>query len=136
MRKLIAVTAALGLVASLSAAPALAGKPKKVALVACMRTMVNYLTAVLAEIPPRFKPLVMTAIETGLRWGELVALRPQHVDFLRRTIHYFTEPKIGMVQAGSPAEQGGLKINDIVKSTLARTYKVIQGVGGKGKKSD
>ena len=30
MRKLIAVTAALGLVASLSAAPAIAGKPKKV----------------------------------------------------------------------------------------------------------
>ncbi len=26
---------------------------------------------VLAEIPDRFKPLVMTAIETGLRWGEL-----------------------------------------------------------------
>ena len=25
------------------------GKPKKVALVACMRTMVNYLTSVLAE---------------------------------------------------------------------------------------
>jgi len=43
-------------------------------------------TSVLAEIPPRFQALVMTAIETGLRWGELVALRPRHVDFLRRTI--------------------------------------------------
>lgn len=41
---------------------------------------------VLAEIPDRFKPLVLTAIETGLRWGELVALRPRHIDFLRRTI--------------------------------------------------
>ena len=28
----------------------------------------------------------MTAIETGMRWGELVALRPRHVDFLRRTV--------------------------------------------------
>jgi integrase len=29
---------------------------------------------------------VLTAIETGLRWGELIALRPRHVDFLRRLI--------------------------------------------------
>lgn len=43
-------------------------------------------SSVLAEIPPRFKALVMTAIETGLRWGELVALRPRHIEFLRRTI--------------------------------------------------
>jgi integrase len=42
--------------------------------------------SVLAETPSRFKPLVMTAIETGLRWGELVALRPRHIEFLRRTI--------------------------------------------------
>ncbi|MCB2177930.1 MAG: site-specific integrase [Actinomycetales bacterium] len=40
----------------------------------------------LAEIPERFTVLVQTAIETGLRWGELAALRPEHVDFLRRTI--------------------------------------------------
>jgi integrase len=37
-------------------------------------------------IPSRFLPLVLTEIETGLRWGELIALRPRHVDFLRRTI--------------------------------------------------
>jgi integrase len=30
--------------------------------------------------------MVETAIETGLRWGELIALKPRHVDFLRRTI--------------------------------------------------
>ena len=41
---------------------------------------------VIVAIPPRFKALVLTDIETGLRWGELVALRPRHVDFLRRTI--------------------------------------------------
>lgn len=39
-----------------------------------------------AEIPDRFRVLVMTDIETGLRWGELVALRPRHIDLLRRTI--------------------------------------------------
>lgn len=40
----------------------------------------------LTVIPDRFKLLVLTEIETGLRWGELIALRPRHVDFLRRTI--------------------------------------------------
>ena len=30
--------------------------------------------------------MIQIAIETGLRWGELIALRPQHLDFLRRTL--------------------------------------------------
>jgi integrase len=30
--------------------------------------------------------MVLTEIETGLRSGELIALRPRHIDFLRRTI--------------------------------------------------
>ena len=42
--------------------------------------------SLLAEIPGRFNDLVRTDIETGLRWGELVALRPRHVDFLRRVL--------------------------------------------------
>jgi integrase len=42
--------------------------------------------ALLTAIPDRWKPLVLTAIETGMRWGELVALRPRHIDWLRRTI--------------------------------------------------
>jgi integrase len=40
----------------------------------------------LVEIPDRFRDLVLTDIETGLRWGELVALRPRHIDFLRRLV--------------------------------------------------
>lgn len=40
----------------------------------------------LAHVPDRWTPLVLTAIETGMRWGELVALRPRHIDWLRRTI--------------------------------------------------
>jgi integrase len=40
----------------------------------------------LDAVPDRFRLLVLTEIETGLRWGELIALRPRHVDFLRRTI--------------------------------------------------
>lgn len=41
---------------------------------------------VLAAIPDRFKAMILTDIETGLHWGELVALRPRHIDFLRRTL--------------------------------------------------
>jgi integrase len=40
----------------------------------------------LAQIPARYEALILTAIETGLRWGELIALRPRHVDFLRRLL--------------------------------------------------
>ncbi|HVY09517.1 MAG TPA: tyrosine-type recombinase/integrase [Mycobacteriales bacterium] len=40
----------------------------------------------LAEIPDRWRLLVLLDVETGLRWGELVALRPRHIDFLRRLI--------------------------------------------------
>lgn len=43
-------------------------------------------TRLLAQIPPRFTVMVMTAIETGLRWGELVALRPRHINTRARTI--------------------------------------------------
>jgi len=37
-------------------------------------------------IPVQHRLMVETAIETGMRWGELIALRPRHVDFLRRTL--------------------------------------------------
>ena len=37
--------------------------------------------------PGRFRPWSCSAIETGLRWGELVALRPRHLDFLDRDPH-------------------------------------------------
>ncbi len=37
-------------------------------------------------IPDRYRLLVETAIETGMRWGELIALRPRHIDFLTKTV--------------------------------------------------
>jgi len=30
--------------------------------------------------------MIETLIETGLRWGALIALKPRHIDFLRRSI--------------------------------------------------
>ncbi|MGH8890466.1 MAG: tyrosine-type recombinase/integrase [Acidothermaceae bacterium] len=40
----------------------------------------------LGFMPARYLQMVLTEIETGLRWGELIALRPQDIDFLRRVI--------------------------------------------------
>jgi len=39
-----------------------------------------------AAMNPKFRPLVLTAAFTGLRFGELAALRLKHVNLLKRTI--------------------------------------------------
>lgn len=36
----------------------------------------------LTAVPDRYRLMVQTAIETGLRWGELIALRPRHLGLL------------------------------------------------------
>jgi len=41
---------------------------------------------VLAAVPDRYRLMVQVAVETGLRWGELIALRPGHLDFLHGTL--------------------------------------------------
>jgi integrase len=40
-----------------------------------------------AEIPQRYRILVLVAIETGVRWGELAALRPVDIDLDTGEIH-------------------------------------------------
>ena len=40
----------------------------------------------LAAIPARYRLMVETAIGTGMRWGELTALKPRHVDFLGKQV--------------------------------------------------
>jgi integrase len=40
----------------------------------------------LTHIPERHQLMVLVAAETGLRWGELVALRAHHVDLATRTL--------------------------------------------------
>ena len=59
--------------------------PKVIARKTCILTPEEF-DRLLARIPARYVPLVLTEIETGLRWGELIALRPRHIDFLRRTV--------------------------------------------------
>ena len=49
-------------------------------------------------------PMVLTDIETGLRWGELVALRPRHIDWLRRHIRV-EETVLELSKKNSPTGQ-------------------------------
>ena len=40
----------------------------------------------LSEIPPRWRLVILVEVDTGLRWGELVAVGRRHIDFLRRLV--------------------------------------------------
>jgi integrase len=42
--------------------------------------------AILASLPAQHRLLVETAINTGLRWAELIALKPRHLDLIKRTL--------------------------------------------------
>jgi integrase len=79
---------------------------------------------VIAAIPPRFKTLVLTDIEPGLRWGELVALRPRHIDFLRRTITV-TETIVEVSKKDSPTGQAMI-VKPYPKDDEPRTLHVSQ----------
>lgn len=37
-------------------------------------------TAILSALPEQHRLMIETAINTGLRWGELIALKPRHLD--------------------------------------------------------
>ncbi len=42
--------------------------------------------AILTALPVQHRLMVETAINTGLRWGELIALKPRHLDLIKRTL--------------------------------------------------
>lgn len=77
-----------------------------------------------AEIPDRFRLLVMTDIETGLRWGELIALRPRHIDFLRKTIS--VEQTIVEVSRKHSPTGERMIVKDYPKDNEFRTLRVSE----------
>jgi len=56
---------------------------------------------VVDAVPQAHRLMVTTAIETGLRWGELIALRPRHLDSLRGLLTV-EETNRRSAAAGSP----------------------------------
>jgi integrase len=65
--------------ASHSALPKVVSKPKQIITAA-------QFAAILSHVPARYRTMVLLAIETGLRWGELIALRPCDVDLKTCTV--------------------------------------------------
>lgn len=59
--------------------PVVVTKPKRIITAAQFE-------AILASIPARYRMLVLLAIETGMRWGELIALRPLDISFATSTV--------------------------------------------------
>lgn len=57
--------------------------PKRVKKTTRTLTPVEYV-AILAALPARHRLMVETAINTGLRWGELIALKPATSTSTRR----------------------------------------------------
>ncbi len=63
-------------------------------------------------MPARFRVLVLAAAFTGLRWGELIALRRCDVDLSHRVLHVrrrLSQPRRGGRQAGPPKSEAGVR---------------------------
>ncbi len=76
----------------------------------------------ITAIPDRYRLLVETAIETGMRWGELIALRPRHIDFLTKTVTV-EETIIEVSRQHSPTGERYVR-KPYPKSNLPRTFGV------------
>jgi integrase len=78
----------------------------------------------LEHIPDRWLPLVLTSIETGLRWGELVALRPRHIDWTNWRIR-IEETALELSKRNSPTGQR-IVFKDYPKDDEPRTLAVTR----------
>lgn len=80
--------------------------------------------ALITAVPDRFRLMVDTAIETGIRWGELIALKPRHIDFARQTITV-TDTIMEVSKKHSPTGQRYVA-KPYPKDNEARTFAVGQ----------
>lgn len=60
--------------------PKIVRKPKQI-------ITVEQFDAIRSAIDERYRTMLLLAIETGLRWGELIALRPCDIDFTTSVVH-------------------------------------------------
>jgi integrase len=76
-------------------------------------------------VPSHYRLLVETFIETGMRWGEVIALRPRHVDFLSRMVRV-EDTIVETSKKNSPTGERFL-VKPYPKNNEPRTFGVRQG---------
>lgn len=81
--------------------------------------------ALIRAVPEQHRLMVEAAIETGMRWGELIALRPRHIDFLRRRLTV-EETIVEVSKKHSPTGERYLR-KPYPKDNEPRTFGVRQG---------
>jgi len=79
----------------------------------------------ITAIPERHRLLVETVIETGMRWGEVIALRPRHLDLLAKTVTV-AETIVEVSKKHSPTGQRYV-VKPYPKDDEARTFGVRPG---------
>ena len=75
-------------------------------------------------IPSQHRLMVETFIETGMRWGEVIGLRPRHVDFLARVVSV-EETIVETSKKNSPTGERFL-VKPYPKNNEPRTFGVRQ----------
>jgi integrase len=80
--------------------------------------------ALVGALPSQYRLMIETFIETGMRWGELVAIRPRHIDFLRRTVTV-AETIVEVSKKNSPSGERYI-VKPYPKDNQPRTFGVRQ----------
>ena len=88
----------------------------------------------LAALPDQHRLMVETAIETGMRWGELIALKPRHLDFLRKDAHRRGDHHGGL-QASTPPPANGMLAKPYPKDNEPRTLGVQPGLARRSRRT-
>jgi integrase len=90
------------------------------------------------RMPGRFRALVLAAAFTGLRWGELIALRRCDVDLTGGVLHVrrrLAQPRRGGLQEGPPKSAAGVRslaLPEILLDELRQHIDKYSGSGPEG----
>lgn len=78
--------------------------------------------SLLAALDVRYQTMVLLDIETGLRWGELIALRPRDIDFTARVVNVH-RTLVEVSRKNSPTGEG-IFVKDYPKDDEPRVVQI------------
>ena len=103
-----------------------------------MTATVPQVYALAERMPERFRVLVLAAAFTGLRWGELIALRRCDIDLSQRILYVrrrLAQLSHGGIQAGPPKSAAGVRnvaLPTVLVDELRRHMECYAGLGSEG----